>query len=189
MQERPTLTTTRLLLRPFTLADAPEVKRLAGERDVASTTLNIPHPYEDGMAEQWISTHQEAYTKGEIVNFAIVLRTDNTLMGAIGLRLDQHHARAELGYWLGKSFWQRGYCTEAARAVVAYGFDVLRLHRIHASYMQRNPASGRVMQKIGMTYEGCMRHHIQKWGVFEDIEIYGILRSEYASREKIAGRV
>jgi [ribosomal protein S5]-alanine N-acetyltransferase len=181
MLERPTLTTARLVLRPFTVADAPDVQRLAGERQVASTTLNIPHPYEPGMAEQWISTHQERYERGELVNFAIVRRADNTIMGCINLRINQPHAHAELGYWLGVPFWSQGYCTEAARAVVQYSFEVLRLHRIYASHMTRNPASGRVMQKIGMTYEGCQRQHVQKWGVFEDLATYGILQSEYVA--------
>ena len=72
MPERPTLTTARLVLRPFTVADALDVQQLAGAREVASTTLLIPHPYEPGMAEQWISTHQERYERGELVSFAIV---------------------------------------------------------------------------------------------------------------------
>src|SRR5262245_13405706 len=180
MPEHPTLTTARLVLRPLMMADAPDVQRLAGAREVASTTLRIPHPYEPGMAEQWIRTHQEAYERGELGHCAIVRRADNTLMGCIGLRIDQPYAHAELAYWLGVPFWNQGYCTEAARAIVQYGFEVLRLHRIYASYMTRNPASGRVMQKIGMTYEGCLRQHVQKWGVFEDLAIYGILQSEYA---------
>jgi RimJ/RimL family protein N-acetyltransferase len=174
------LTTPRLLLRPFTLADAPEVQRLASDRDIASTTLNIPHPYEDGMAEAWIDTHQAQYEQGTLVNFAMVGRSDGKLIGAIGLHPDRQHNRAELGYWVGKPFWNQGYCTEAAQAVVRYGFEVLGLHRIHATHIKRNPASGRVMQKIGMRYEGCLRQHVQKWGVFEDMEIYGILRSEEA---------
>lgn len=121
MKERPTLETTRLILRPFTLADASDVQRLAGARAIASTTLNIPHPYEDGLAEQWIQTHQERYEKGELVNFALVLRTGHTFLGAMGLQLNPHHARAELGYWIGLPFWNQGYCTEAARAVVGLG--------------------------------------------------------------------
>jgi [ribosomal protein S5]-alanine N-acetyltransferase len=178
MKRRPTLTTPRLILRPFALGDAPDVQRLAGAREVASTTLNIPHPYAAGMAEQWIATHQECYTRGEFVIFAIVLRANQTLIGAMSLHMYQQHVHAELGYWIGTAYWNHGYCSEAAQAVLRYGFDVLGLHRIHASYMTRNPASGRVMQKIGMTYEGCLRQHVQKWGVFEDIAIYGILRSE-----------
>jgi ribosomal-protein-alanine N-acetyltransferase len=179
MKERPTLETTRLILRPFTVADARDVQRLAGEREIASTTLNVPHPYEDGMAEQWIGTHQEKYERGELVNFAIVRRADNALIGAIGLRITPQHTHAELGYWLGTPYWNAGYGTEAARAVVAYGFERLGLHRIHASHMTRNPASGRVLQKIGMHYEGCLRQHVNKWEVFEDLALYGILQSEY----------
>ena len=178
MKNRPTLTTPRLILRPFALGDAPGVQRLAGAREVASTTLNIPHPYAAGMAEQWIATHQESYARGEFVIFAIVLRANQALIGAMSLHMHPQHVHAELGYWIGTAYWNHGYCSEAAQAVLRYGFDVLGLHRIHASYMTRNPASGRVMQKIGMTYEGCLRQHVQKWGVFEDIAVYGILRSE-----------
>ena len=184
MNERAILETTRLVLRPFTLADASDVQRLAGARAIASTTLNVPHPYEDGMAEQWICTHQERYEKGELVNFALVLRTDHTFLGAMGLQINQQYASAELGYWIGQPFWSQGYCTEAARAVLGYGFEVLGLNRVHASYLTRNPASGRVMQKIGMAYEGCLRQHIKKWDVFEDLALYGILQSDWAAQEQ-----
>ncbi|MDH4136505.1 MAG: GNAT family N-acetyltransferase [Anaerolineae bacterium] len=182
MAERPELTTERLLLRPFTLADALVVRRLAGARDIASTTLNIPHPYEDGMAEEWISTHQQKFERGELINFAIVLRNHGRLIGAIGLVINQQHESAELGYWIGKPYWGNGYCTEAAKAVLHYGFTVLGLNRIHASHFSRNLASGRVMEKIGMKYEGCSRQHVKKWGVFEDLKWYAILKSEYESR-------
>jgi len=182
MKGLPTIETDRLLLRPFTLADAPDVQRLASERDIASTTLNIPHPYEDGMAEQWIEAHEERYEKGELANFAVVLRSDDSLIGSIGLSINQQHADAELGYWIGKPYWNRGYCTEAAEAVVRYGFEVLGLKRICACHFKRNPASERVLRKIGMTHEGCLRQHVKKWGVFEDLEQYGILKSGYESR-------
>ena len=181
MKERPTLETERLVLRPFDLSDAPDVQRLAGAKEIASTTLNIPHPYEDGVAELWLSTHQGHFERSEMVNFAITLRESGTLIGAVGLGLNQRHERAELGYWIGVPYWNHGYCTEAARAVVAYGFEVLGLHRICASHFDRNPTSGRVMQKIGMTREGCLRHHVKKWDAFEDLVYYGILREEYES--------
>lgn len=179
MAQIPKLLTERLLLRPFTLDDAPIVQQLAGDREIASTMVNIPHPYEDGMAEEWIGTHQERFDRGELVNWAIVRWGDDTLVGAIGLGIHPSHGRAELAYWIGKPFWGEGYCTEAAEAVLDYGFSVLGLNRIYADHMSRNPASGRVMEKIGMRYEGCLREHVKKWDVFEDIKVYGILRSEY----------
>jgi RimJ/RimL family protein N-acetyltransferase len=175
----PKLLTERLLLRPFTLDDAPAVQQLAGDHDIASNTLNIPHPYEDGMAEEWIGTHQEGFDRGELANFAIVRWQDNALIGAIGLGIHAAYGRAELGYWIGKPYWGQGYCTEAAEAMLDYGFAGLGLNRIYAQHMSRNPASGRVMAKIGMTHEGRLRQHVKRWDAFEDLETYGILRSEY----------
>ena len=81
---------------------------------------------------------------------------------------------------LGRPFWGRGYATEAARAVIEYGFSVLNLHRIYAMHFSRNPASGRVMEKCGMVHEGRFREHVRKWGVFEDVDLRGILR-EYTT--------
>jgi [ribosomal protein S5]-alanine N-acetyltransferase len=181
MSRQPELSTERLFLRPFTLDDAPVVQKLAGDFAVAEMTLNIPYPYEDGMAEQWISTHKERNEKGELANFAVTLRDGGDLIGAIGLMIDQRHERAELGYWIGKPYWNKGYCTEAARAVVKFGFEKLHFHRIHASHFGHNEASGRVMQKIGMSYEGCFRQHVKKWDKFFDLKVYSILRDEFVS--------
>ena len=179
MTEHPVLETERLLLRPLLLADAPEVQRLVGDRDIASTTINIPHPYENGMAEQFIKAQEQKFKQGESVDFAIVQREQGLLIGSIGLRLASEHDRAEIGYWIGKPYWNEGYCTEAARAVLKYGFELAGLNRIHATHFSRNPASGRVMQKIGMKHEGCLRQHVRKWGNYEDFETYAILQSEY----------
>ena len=152
MKTAPTLQTERLLLRPFTLEDAPGVQRLAGEREVASTTCAISHPYQNGMAEEWINTHQPEFERGTGINLAITLKDtekeENTiLIGAIGLRIDQTEKIGELGYWIGKPYWNCGYCTEAANVIVSYAFDVLRLTSIHAFHFKRNPASGRVLPK------------------------------------------
>lgn len=174
----PTIQTQRLILRSLTIEDAPEVQKLAGDRDIAATTLSIPHPYENGMAEAWIETHPEAYEKGVGITWAITLRDNGIFCGTIGLLINQEHNKAELGYWVGKPYWGKGYCTEAANAIVQYGFETLGLHRIHAAHFARNLASGRVMQKIGMRLEGCKRQHILKWGKFEDLVLYGILKSD-----------
>lgn len=177
----PTLTTERLLLRPFTLEDAPTVRALASAREIAEMTT-IPHPYEEGMAEEWICTHQGAYERGELVTWAITRREDGMVLGAISLSINKANLFAELGYWVGKPYWGQGYCTEAAREALRYGFEVLNLNRIQARHMTKNPASGRVMQKIGMTYEGTLRQSVYRWEKFEDMVIYAILREEYLSR-------
>jgi len=180
--ERPTFQTERLVLRPFTLADATDVRRLAGERDVAATVANMPHPYEEGMAEEWISTHAERFERGEGGCFAVTLRQDKTLVGSMGLTVNAEHERGTIGYWIGKPFWNNGYCTEAAGAVLRYAFEQLGLNRITANHFKRNPASGRVMQKIGMRQEGCLLQEFKKWGQFEDVVCYGIIKSEYEAQ-------
>jgi len=180
----PRLSTERLVLRPFDLSDARAVQRLAGAREVADTTLHIPHPYRIGMAEAWIGTHREAFAAGRSVTFAIVRKRPRALVGAIGLQLDLAHGRAELGYWIGVPFWGRGYCSEAAAAVLRHGFETLGLNRVHAAHFARNPASGRVMQKVGMGREGCLRGHVRKGDVFEDLEVYGMLVGEWRSRRR-----
>lgn len=182
MTNLPTLTTPRLVLRPFDLADAADVQRLAGDWAIADTTLHIPHPYPNGAAEEWILRHRRDADLGGSVTLAVTRREDGEMVGAISLDLDQRYDRAEMGYWIGRPYWGQGYCTEAAQALVRYGFEQLGLNRIYAIHFTRNPASGRVMQKVGMQYEGTLRQHVKKWGRYEDVKVYGILRGEYAAR-------
>jgi len=172
----PTLHTDRLLLRPHTLADAAELSRLAGAREVAATTLRIPHPYSVADAEAFITECQGAVD--ERVAFAIVLRENSVLLGGAGLRMEKEHRRAELGYWIGTPYWGKGYATEAARAVLRYGFEVLGLRRIHACHFSNNAASGNVLRKIGMKHEGRMPQHILKWGQYLDLELFGVLDTD-----------
>jgi RimJ/RimL family protein N-acetyltransferase len=184
LARQPTLQTERLLLRPLVPGDAPAVQALAGEREVAYNTLHIPHPYPDGAAEKWIGTLPVAYDCGESVVFGVALRDGGALVGTCGLTLELAHARAEIGYWIGRPYWGRGLATEAAHATVEYAFTRLGIRRVHAHYYTRNPASGAVMRKLGMKHEGTLRAHVLKWGVFEDIEIFGVLRDEWGGSHR-----
>ena len=171
----PTIDTERLRLRPYVLGDVPELARLIGAREVAESLLRVPYPYTEYDARNFIVSMRES---GE-ARFAINLAKEQNLIGGMGLRIHPEHPRAELGYWLGAPYWRHGYATEASRAVVEYGFETLGLHRISASAFRENVASAKVLQKIGMLHEGCLREHVLKWGRFIDLEIYGILRSEW----------
>ena len=175
----PSLRTERLILRAFTLKDAPDIQRLVGERRVARTLLSVPHPYGDGVAEEWISGHRSEFERGESVHLAVVLREWGKLCGACGLMINSSDANAELGYWIGLPYWGRGYATEAAREVVRYGLEELRLHRVYAAHFGSNSASGRVLRKIGMSYEGTRREHHRKYGEYEDRVEYGLLAREW----------
>lgn len=173
------LETERLRLRSLEMADAPRLQELAGAYEVASTTLNIPHPYPDGAAEDFIYWARRQVITGEGFHFAIVHRDNNLLIGVISLTLYNEHRRAELGYWIGVPYWNRGFATEAARRLVRYGFEELRLNRIFAACYPANLASARVLQKAGMHYEGTLRQHVVHFGTPRDAAYYGILREEW----------
>jgi [ribosomal protein S5]-alanine N-acetyltransferase len=125
---------------------------------------------------EWINGHDDA-SPNQI--FAVTLRDAGEAMGAIGLHMEPRHERAEIGYWLGVPYWGNGYITEAARAVVGYAFDSCGVNRVFAYHFTRNPASGRVLQKIGMRREGTMRQHLVKWDEPVDVDCYGILRQDW----------
>lgn len=173
----PILETPRLILRQFVLADASRVRELAGDRAIAATTMNIPHPYPDGAAEEWIATLPELFDGGKSVHFAVTLRSTGELVGGCGLLINELHKRAELGYWIGKEYWGNGYATEAAIAVIDYAFS-RGMNRVFAEHYHTNPASGRVLQKAGMTLEGTLRQHMVKWGEPMDMVVYSILATE-----------
>ena len=175
---RPELRTSRLLLRPFQLSDAEAMEVWINDREIAANTRTIEYPYPPGSGKKWIEKHPQTWLDGKSAVFAICELESGDLMGAIGLEIDRDHHHAELGYWLGRQFWNRGICTEAAAAVLKFGLKQLGLNKVHAHYLLRNPASGRILEKIGMKKEGVLRKHIRKWGVFEDIGLYGLLASE-----------
>lgn len=176
----PTLETARLRLRPYCEADIPALLPLIGTREVAANTLRIAHPYREEDARAFLELARDP----EKIWLAVTLRSDLRQIGGIGLRVDHQHQNAELGYWLGLPYWNQGYATEAAQEMLRYGFQDLKLHRIHASHFKHNPASGRILKKLGMSYEGCQREHLRKWDQFVDSELYGILRREWEVRDR-----
>ncbi|MFC5652936.1 GNAT family N-acetyltransferase [Paenibacillus solisilvae] len=171
--------TERLILRPFNHTDASEVQLLAGNIEVAKTTLSLPHPYPDGSAEVWIDFRRDAARQGHGYTFAITNKESKLLLGSISLNITSEHKRAELGYWLGVPYWRKGYTTEAAARIIQFGFEELKLNKIFAAALTRNPASSKVMIKIGMKHEGLLRQHVLKWGQPEDVTYYGLTRDDY----------
>lgn len=178
----PFLATERLRLRAFRPDDAGAIQRLASVKEVAAGTLTLPHPYPDGAAPQWIADQQREYDAGRAVHFAVTLASDGTLIGAIGLDFVADHRHARLGYWLGHPYWGCGYATEAVKAVIAYGFAQRQVHRIYAGHFLHNPASGRVLQKAGFSYEGRLRHHYWRFGEYVDVALYGLVNDEFGPR-------
>ena len=151
---RPTLTTERLLLRPFQQSDVEDVGIQINDREIAANTRTIEYPYPAGEAARWIGTHHSLWVEGKAAIFAVCQLEPGTLMGAVGIEIDESNQNAELGYWIGRQFRNQGYTSEAASAVVDFGLHTLSLHKIFAHAMTRNPASSRVMERIGMKRKG-----------------------------------
>ena len=145
------LTTERLVLRPYSLSDVESLVRLAGAREVAATTLRIPHPYTEQDARNFIATYQAS--AGDEARFAITLRTDGQFCGGTGLRLDAAHHHAELGYWLGVPFWGQGYATEASRALVDWAFTQ-DTEELFAVARPNNTRAIATAKRIGMQWVG-----------------------------------
>ena len=188
MPEQPTLVTERLTLRPFIPDDAFDIERLAGMREIADTTLTIPHPYPHGAAAEWILTHAPAWENGTAATFAVVENETGRLIGVASLMIKREHRRAELGYWIALDSWNRGYATEANQRLMDFGFEALDLHRIEARHFIRNPASGRVMLKLGMQPEGVERDWAMKGDRFESLAVYSILEPEWRAATRRAAR-
>jgi RimJ/RimL family protein N-acetyltransferase len=187
VHEQPTLVTERLTLRPFVADDAFDIERLAGMREIADTTLTIPHPYPHGAAAEWILTHQPAWENGSAATFAVVENETARLVGVSSLMITRLHHRAELGYWIALDRWNKGYATESNQRLIDYGFDVLGLHRIEARHFLRNPASGKVMVKLGMQPEGVERDWAVKDDRFESLAVYSILEHEWRAAKDRSG--
>jgi ribosomal-protein-alanine N-acetyltransferase len=174
----PTLRTARLALRAFTLADAPAVQHALSDAEIAAGTLRIPHPYPDGAAVEWITGLAPKWEEGKLATWALADVATDAVLGAMSLRITAAHHRAEVGYWVARPSWGQGLATEALRAVLAHGFDAMGLHRIEAHHYVENAASGRVMQRVGMTREGLVRGAVWRDGVPRDLELYGMLRTD-----------
>lgn len=178
MKKQPSIETPRLLLRPLVLSDAQDIQKLAGHPKVAATTRYIPHPYPDGYAEAWINTLQPNYDQNIQMIYGIVVQETNELVGSIGYDFHHEHSSASIGFWFGPDHWGKGYATEAAKALMNYGFKVLNLNRIQAYCLKRNLASAKVLQKLGMTHEASERQSLCIRGTLEDIERFAILKTD-----------
>ncbi len=174
-----TLKTDRLILRLIEQSDAVIINTLTNDKDITSMTAQIPYPCSLNDTKSWIDDQAKACNEGYQANFAILAKDSNKLVGVIGLEINKQHKRAELGYWVGKKYWGKGYASESGKKVLEYAFKELKLHRVSAHLMQGNTPSKKVLQKLGMQYEGRLRGYIRKDEVFHDVESYSVLFDDY----------
>jgi [ribosomal protein S5]-alanine N-acetyltransferase len=178
-QDLPTLETPRLILRKLRMEDAEDMFEYAQDRELGLQGLWLPYSLLQESIDD-IAETIEGYAKGSLWDWAIEHRADRKMIGRLGL----HHYhkidnRADLGYALNRAYWGQGYGTEAAQAVIDFGFGVLNLHRIGASVLADNSGSIRVLTKIGMRFEGVKRDFTAIRGTHEDLHSFSILKPEW----------
>ena len=176
----PRLETVRLLLRPPEFRDVPAIATWVGDWDVAKNLASVPHPYREADAHEFVARSVEKLAHGEGYCFAIERKADGVFMGACGLQLK--NGLFELGYWLGKPFWRLGYATEAAKRVVSFAFRELKATSVRAGWFEDNPASGRVLQKLGCRPDGAVPRGSLARGQEVTCHLMALTREEFGRK-------
>lgn len=162
----------RIFLRPFVIGDVEEVFAVCRDFNVTKY-LPLPYPYTLDMAKSWISSQEE--NKDKRLEFAVILKSNNKLIGSIGLGIENTDRHGEVGYWISPDYWGKGYATEALKLLIDFAFKKLKFHKIYAKHYVENPASGKVMQNCGMSLVGTLKDHSFKNGKFNDVKLYELI--------------
>ena len=173
-----TIATERLTLRLFQKSDAEAVTRLCNSYNIYKNTLYLPFPYYIEDALLWIGRHLENFNRNISYEFAITDKDSGELYGAIALSNNSKFQHGELAYWIGEGSWGNGYATEAAQGILQFAFQEKQFHKVFARHFQSNPASGRVLRKIGMKKEGVLIEHVIKDKRLEDLVYYGLIKTD-----------
>jgi len=145
----------QIIMRPFALSDASELRRMANNWNIASMLSRMPYPYPQGAAEEWIESHRQKFASG--AEFPLAITMNGELAGGCGVRRDESNTSGtvwELGYWVGQDHWGQGIATDAARTMISFAFNQLKADELSANHFTSNPASGRVLTKCGFRYTG-----------------------------------
>ncbi|MCA1054337.1 GNAT family N-acetyltransferase [Rossellomorea aquimaris] len=179
----PMLETKRLFLRKMEMNDADRMfDYIFSDTRVMDHLIKGPHQSISETKARLTEITQQ-YESDTFCYWGMVLKESGELIGTIDLfNFDDDTENCEVGYDIGYQWWNQGYGTEALQAIVEFAFRMMNIHKISATHGMDNPASGKLMEKVGMKREGIIRHMIRKDGQYKDCGIYGILQEEYVER-------
>ena len=173
------LETPRLRLRQHVPEDAKPIARLIDNWNVVRWLSQVPFPYTDHDAVQWIEQCRRTWDEGREYQYVIARRCDGRVIGHIGLTVERDGRSAEFGYWLGQPYWGQGFGGEAAAAVLGVGFRSLALDQICASCIGDNRASLQVLRKAGFVEVGRCRKTFQPQGRQLDVPVLALHRGRF----------
>lgn len=178
----PELETERLRLRKLTMRDAQDIYNYSRDPLVAKHVLWDAHR-SIGESRAYLRYMLRKYRMTEPASWGIELKSTGRIIGTIGyMWIQTDNAAAEVGYSLSRLYWGQGIMTEALHAVIDYAFTALKLNRVEAIHEIDNPASGAVMKKCGMQYEGRLRQKLFNKGRYVDVDMYAILRKDFLNK-------
>lgn len=179
----PRLETDRLLLRQMLVGDCHDMYEYARRADVTKHLTWSPHPNVE-YTKEYLAYLSHHYRLGDFYDWAVILKEENKMIGTCGFtRFHFPHDSAEVGYVIHPGYWGRGIATEALSAVIRFGFETIGLHRIEAKYMPENEASRRVMEKVGMHFEGISYGGMKIKEIYRDIGTCAILAEKNQKSE------
>jgi RimJ/RimL family protein N-acetyltransferase len=178
MKTFPKIKTERLFLTELKAEDIPNIVKYASNKNISNFTQNIPFPYGEKDAIFWINIANQGFENGNQYTFAIRPKDNGNFIGGIGIKIEQNNNRAEIGYWIGESFWGKGYATEATKAIIKFGFENLNLNKFTSSHLANNPASGKVLKNSGMKKEGELKENILKESKYIDLILFGLTKEQ-----------
>ncbi len=154
--------------------------RLVNDGEVTRTLAEIPYPYPRSLADEWIASTQEQLLDGSGYHLAITGKEGRkeTLVGVVGLRVDQAKRTGRLGYWVGQAFWRHGVATEAAKRLTSWGFANLSLDTISAEVTEGNDASAKVLRRIGFRETGTGVRSSLTTGNEHDVRLFEATRDD-----------
>lgn len=176
----PTLTGSRVTLRQMTRRDAEDFWQLANDRQVVRFLISLPYPYTLADGYAFIRRTHRQIRKGTDFAFGIVAHETGTVVGGVGFhQYDKKNRRIEIGYWLGRPYWRKGYVSEAVRLACDWAFRELKVVRIQARVAAKNQASAKLLLKVGFTHEGTWRMAERLRSGWTDMHWFGLLRKEF----------
>lgn len=180
----PVIETPRLILRKMAKSDSREMFAYASNPEVTRYLLWEPH-ISESYTYKYLTYLQSAYRTGKFYDWAVTCRSDGMMIGTCGFTDFNFAANsAEVGYVINPDFWNKGIAPEALGAVLDFGFHSLGIHRIEARYIIGNDRSRRVMEKVGMKFEGILRDAVCRRGVYASVGVCAIIADEFLSRRK-----
>ncbi len=178
--------TGRLMIREYKKSDIDGFLRVVHQKEILATTYGIPENYTRRHAKWWMRILRQNRIYKTSYEYAVILRENGEYIGNVGLiNIDPRHYHADISYYIDKDYMNQGIATEASLAMLEYGFSELGFRKINGVCMSVNIPSRRVMEKIGMSYEGTLRKDLYKDGIFYDLDRFSILKEEYYTGSKV----